>query len=111
MADKYQIQELLSIIKSQGEIIAALRVENSFLKARIVELERRLGLDLKASSKPLTSNGLKKQICKPVFLRGSLEKDSTTAPNSYFGFMKGTTKIKEDIVNYSSEADWEIYNG
>ena len=29
---------------------------------------------------------------------------------SYFGFMKGTTKIKGDIVNCSFESEWEINN-
>ena len=27
---------------------------------------------------------------------------------SYFGFMKGTIKIKDDVVNFSSESDWEV---
>lgn len=29
---------------------------------------------------------------------------------SYFGFMKGVMKINGDIVNYSSESDWEANN-
>jgi antitoxin (DNA-binding transcriptional repressor) of toxin-antitoxin stability system len=29
---------------------------------------------------------------------------------SYFGFMRGTTKIRDDIVNCSFESDWEINN-
>jgi antitoxin (DNA-binding transcriptional repressor) of toxin-antitoxin stability system len=40
-----------------------------------------------------------------------LVKDSTKGPRNYFGFMKGTAKIKDDIVNYSSELDWEVCNG
>jgi len=40
-----------------------------------------------------------------------LENNFTKAPKSYFGFMKGTAKIKEDIVNYSAESYWEVCNG
>ncbi len=29
---------------------------------------------------------------------------------SYFGFMKGVMKINGDIVNFSSESDWEANN-
>src|ERR1039458_2850652 len=41
-------------------LIAALRAENASLKARIAELERRLGLDSSNSGKPPSSDGLKK---------------------------------------------------
>ncbi|MGH6819500.1 MAG: IS66 family transposase [Methylocella sp.] len=41
-------------------LISALRAENAALKARIVELERRLGLDSSNSSKPPSSDGLKR---------------------------------------------------
>jgi transposase len=69
--------EELGIIKAQAETISGLQVEisglqaeNKLLKERIAELERRLGLDSKTSSKPPTSDGLKKQIRKPLSLRG-----------------------------------------
>jgi transposase len=42
-------------------LIAALRAENASLKARIAELERRLGLDSSNSGKPPSSDGLKKR--------------------------------------------------
>ncbi|WP_425361611.1 type II toxin-antitoxin system Phd/YefM family antitoxin [Candidatus Tisiphia endosymbiont of Ceraclea dissimilis] len=29
---------------------------------------------------------------------------------NYFGCMNGTIKIKDDIVNYSSEQDWDVNN-
>ena len=29
---------------------------------------------------------------------------------SYFGFMKGVMKINGDIVNFSSQSDWEANN-
>ena len=41
-------------------LIAALRAENAVLKERIAELERRLGLNSANSSKPPSSDGLKK---------------------------------------------------
>jgi transposase len=41
-------------------IIENLRQENALLKARLAELERRLGLDSSNSSKPPSSDGLKR---------------------------------------------------
>jgi len=46
----------------------------------------------------------------PVARVVPLENDATKGPGNYFGFMQGTTKIKGDIVNYSSASDWEVYN-
>src|SRR5207344_1557310 len=43
-------------------LIAALRAENASLKARIAELERRLGLNSSNSGKPPWSDGLKKPV-------------------------------------------------
>ena len=43
-------------------LIAALRAENASLKARIAELERRLGLNSSNSDKPPSSDGLKKPV-------------------------------------------------
>jgi prevent-host-death family protein len=39
-----------------------------------------------------------------------LENEPNKGPKSYFGFMKGTAKIKGDIVNFSTELDWEACN-
>jgi hypothetical protein len=41
-------------------LVAALRAENAALKARVAELERRLGLNSSNSGKPPSSDGLKK---------------------------------------------------
>src|SRR5246127_2262388 len=41
-------------------VIAALRADNAALKARIADLERRLGLNSSNSGKPPSSDGLKK---------------------------------------------------
>jgi transposase len=43
-------------------LIGALRAENAALKARIAELERRLGLNSSNSGKPPSSDGLKKPV-------------------------------------------------
>ena len=43
-------------------LIGALRAENASLKARIAELERRLGLNSSNSGKPPSSDGLKKPV-------------------------------------------------
>jgi len=64
------IEKLEKIIKNQEEIIAQLREENRILKARVSELERRLGLDSTTSSKPPGSDGLGKQKRKPLSSRG-----------------------------------------
>src|ERR1700675_1839637 len=45
---------------SKDQLIEALRAENAALKARIAELERRLGLNSSNSGKPPSSDGLKK---------------------------------------------------
>jgi transposase len=41
-------------------LVAALQADNAFLKARLAELERRLGLNSSNSGKPPSSDGLKK---------------------------------------------------
>jgi transposase len=43
-------------------LIAALRAENASLKARVAELERRLGLNSSNSGKPPSSDGLNKPV-------------------------------------------------
>ncbi|WP_425362535.1 type II toxin-antitoxin system Phd/YefM family antitoxin [Candidatus Tisiphia endosymbiont of Hybos culiciformis] len=46
----------------------------------------------------------------PVARVVPLENNNVKDTKSYFGCMKGTIKIKGDIVNYSSELDWEVNN-
>jgi prevent-host-death family protein len=43
----------------------------------------------------------------PVARLVPLGNDKTKEAKSFFGFMKGAVKIKDDIVNFSSELDWE----
>jgi transposase len=51
--------------------IAALEKENAELKARIGELERRLGLNSSNSSKPPSSDGLRKKPAPQNLREGS----------------------------------------
>lgn len=46
----------------------------------------------------------------PVARVVPLEVDDKENRKSYFGFLKGTVKINNDIINYSCEADWEVNN-
>ncbi len=52
--------ERIALISAQSARISALVAENAALKARIGELERRLGLNGSNSGKPPSSDGLKK---------------------------------------------------
>jgi transposase len=50
------------IIEELRAEILLLREENRLLREELVELKRRLGLDSQTSSKPPSSDGLKKKI-------------------------------------------------
>jgi transposase len=55
-----EIARYESVIAELQSLNAALRVQNEALVARVAELERRLGLNSSTSSKPPSSDGLKK---------------------------------------------------
>ena len=54
-----------------GALIGALRAENASLKARIAELERRLGLNSSNSGKPPSSDGLRRPVRVKSLREGS----------------------------------------
>ena len=76
-------EELIALIKAQAAEIAA-------LKARIAELERRLGLNSSNSGKPPSSDGLK----KPPRVT-SLREPSDKPPGGQKGH-KGETRAGQD---------------
>ena len=67
------IEEALEIIAKQSAIIAKQAEEIAFLRQRLSDLERRLGLDSTNSSKPPSSEGLRKKP-SPQSLRTKGEK-------------------------------------
>ncbi|HME83553.1 MAG TPA: IS66 family transposase [Roseiarcus sp.] len=77
--------ELIALISAQSAQISALVAENTALKARIGELERRLGLNSSNSGKPPSSDGLK----RPARVR-SLREKSERKPGGQKGH-KGET--------------------
>lgn len=46
----------------------------------------------------------------PVAKVVPLDQDILESKKEFYGFMQGTTSIKDDIINYSSENDWEVIN-
>jgi transposase len=83
---------------SKDQLIEVLRAENAALKARISELERRLGLDSSNSGKPPSSDGLR----KPARV-SSLRERSGKKPGGQKGH-KGETLRQvtdpNDVVNH-----------
>src|ERR1700685_1286464 len=62
-------EELIALVAAQAAEIAA-------LKARLAELERRLGLNSSNSGKPPSSDGLKKPPARTKSLRGPSDRPS-----------------------------------
>jgi transposase len=88
-------EELIALIRAQAAEIAA-------LKARIAELERRLGLNSSNSGKPPSSDGLK----KPARVR-SLREKSKRKPGGQKGHKGETlrqTAEPDDIENHFPES-------
>jgi transposase len=67
-------EELIALVAAQAARIEALLAENAALKARIAELERRLGLNSSNSSKPPSSDGLTKPARVKSLREGSTRK-------------------------------------
>ena len=56
--------------------IVQLEAENAVLRARLAQIERQLGLNSQTSSKPPSSDGLQKPVCRTQSLRQSGERPS-----------------------------------
>ena len=67
-------EELIKLLQEENRLLQEesrlLREENAMLKAKILEIERRVGLNSRTSSKPPCSDGLSKAVRKPISLRG-----------------------------------------
>ena len=70
------VQKLWATIVAQQEQIDALQQQNVLLHARILELETRLNKNSNNSSKPPSSDGLKKKSTNPANLRQKTGKPS-----------------------------------
>jgi transposase len=79
-------------------LIAALRAENAFLKARMAELERRLELNSSNSGKPPSSDGLK----KPARVRNLRERSGKKpgGQKDHKGETLRQVTDPDDIVNH-----------
>jgi transposase len=95
-------EDLIALIRAQAAQIAALVAENTALKSRIAELERRLGLNSSNSGKPPSSDGLK----RPARVR-SLREKSKRKPGGQKGH-KGETLRQaaepDEIENHFPES-------
>ena len=80
-------EDLIALVSAQSVQILALVAENAALKARIAELERRLGLNSSNSGKPPSSDGLK----KPARVR-SLREKSKRKPGGQKGHVGETLR-------------------
>lgn len=74
------LDEAIEKIIAQEQQLAALVQENQLLREQLVELERRLSLDSKNSSKPPSSDGLKKSPRRTKSLRRKSNRDSGGQP-------------------------------
>jgi transposase len=90
----------MNISPEAAAIIAALQEENAFLRQRVAELERRLGLDSGNSGKPPSSDGLGK---KPRIM-GSLRGKSGKKSGGQEGHRGGTLRqsATPDIIKKHS---------
>lgn len=94
-------EELLALVAAQAAQIEALLGEVAALKAQVAELERRLGLDSSNSSKPPSSDGLK----KPARVRSLRERSERTSggQKGHKGETLRQTANPDEIVDHHPE--------
>ena len=89
-------------LKTQEAKIAALEQENQALRERIAELERRLGIDSQTSSKPPSSDGLKKKNTPRTRSLRSKSKRKTGGQKGHQGQTLEQVSEPDKIINYSA---------
>ena len=81
--------------------IVALEEENKALRSRIAELERRMGLNSNNSSKPPSSDGLKKKTHRTKSLRGKSER-KTGGQKGHQGQTLEQVINPDKVINHSA---------
>ena len=89
-------------LKTQEAKIAALEPENQALRERIAELERRLGIDSQTSSKPPSSDGLKKKNTHRTRSLRSQSKRKTGGQKGHQGQTLEQVSKPDKIINYAA---------
>lgn len=86
----------------QEEKIAALEKENQALREKIAELERRLGIDSQTSSKPPSSDGLKKKDTNRTRSLRSKSQRPTGGQKGHRGQTLEQVSEPDKIINHSA---------
>ena len=88
--------------EEKDQKIRSLELENQALREKIAELERRLGLDSQTSSKPPSSDGLKKKPHRSQSLRSKSERKSG-GQEGHQGQTLEQVKKPDRIVNHPAD--------
>ena len=89
-------------LKTSKAKIAALEKENQVLRERIAELERRLGIDSQTSSKPPSSDGLKKKNAHRTRSLRSKSQRQTGGQKGHPGQTLEQVSEPDKIINHSA---------
>ena len=88
--------------QEQEQKIIALEKENQALRERIAELERRLGIDSQTSSKPPSSDGLKKKNTHRTRSLRSKSQRPTGGQKGHQGQTLKQVSEPDKIINHSA---------